>query len=225
MSMPAAQVILHIGEAVGQGKGELRDGVGPGLCNVVARNRDRIEIADLVVNEVSLHVAHEPQGKLGGEDAGVLGLVLLEDVGLHRASNLGQGLGSQLGVGVWIEHFVAGAPEQQQAQSVVALGQVTAVGRAGESAVVPSGLEHGFSTSASNPCSRMCFSQRWSMAAFRKKASTIGRWTVDGHGHTGRRVAEVKSAVQPFGVVEGANAHPGVAHLSVDVGRRSGSRP
>jgi hypothetical protein len=42
-------------------------------------------LRDLLVDEPLLDVGHHPQGELGGEDAGVLALVLLEDVGLHRA--------------------------------------------------------------------------------------------------------------------------------------------
>jgi hypothetical protein len=35
-----------------------------------------------VVNEVLLHVAHQPQGEFGREDAGVLRLVFFEDIRL-----------------------------------------------------------------------------------------------------------------------------------------------
>ena len=40
---------------------------------------------------------------------------------------------------------------------------------------------------------------------------------VDGHRHTGRRVAEVESAVEFLGVVETADAHAAVAHFAVNV--------
>ena len=40
-----------------------------------------------VMDEIFLDVAHHLQRELGGEDAGVLALVLLEDVGLHRAAH------------------------------------------------------------------------------------------------------------------------------------------
>jgi hypothetical protein len=42
-----------------------------------------------VVDEVLLDVAHHPQRELGAEDAGVLRLVFLEDVGLHGAAHGG----------------------------------------------------------------------------------------------------------------------------------------
>src|SRR5256885_6087227 len=38
-------------------------------------------------DEVFLDVAHHLEGELGREDAGVLPLVLLEDIRLHRAAN------------------------------------------------------------------------------------------------------------------------------------------
>jgi hypothetical protein len=86
-----AEVVLHVGEAVGQGEGELADGVGAGLRDVVAADADAVEVADLLVDEVLLHVAHQAQRELGAEDAGVLRLVLLEDVGLHGAAHLARG--------------------------------------------------------------------------------------------------------------------------------------
>jgi hypothetical protein len=43
-----------------------------------------------VVHEVLGDVAHDLEAELGGEDAGVLALVFLQDVGLHRAAHVGQ---------------------------------------------------------------------------------------------------------------------------------------
>jgi hypothetical protein len=40
-----------------------------------------------VIDEVLLDVAHHLEGELGREDAGVLRLILLEDVRLHRAAH------------------------------------------------------------------------------------------------------------------------------------------
>ena len=90
----AREVVLDDGEAVREREGELRDRVRPGLGDVVAGDRDRVEVAHLVGDEVLLHVAHHPQRELGREDAGVLRLVLLEDVGLHRAAHARQRLGA-----------------------------------------------------------------------------------------------------------------------------------
>jgi hypothetical protein len=55
---------------------------------VVAADADAVEVADLLLDEVLLHIAHQAQRELGAEDAGVLRLVFLEDVGLHRAADL-----------------------------------------------------------------------------------------------------------------------------------------
>ncbi len=58
---PPGQVVLDIGETVGEGEGELADRVGPGLGHVISRDRDRVEVVDLVVDEELLEVAHHPQ--------------------------------------------------------------------------------------------------------------------------------------------------------------------
>jgi hypothetical protein len=86
----AGQVVLHIGEPVGQGEGQLADGVGPGFGDVVAGDGDRVEIAHIVFDEVLLDVAHHLEGEINGEDAGVLALVFLEDVGLNGAAHIFQ---------------------------------------------------------------------------------------------------------------------------------------
>ena len=40
-----------------------------------------------------LHIAHQPQRELGGENAGVLRLVFLQNVGLHGAAHLRERVG------------------------------------------------------------------------------------------------------------------------------------
>src|SRR5438309_2225586 len=74
-------------EAIGERKGELRDRVRARLGDVIARDGGGVEIAHVVTDEVFLDVAHHFEGELGREDAGVLPLVLLEDVRLHGAAN------------------------------------------------------------------------------------------------------------------------------------------
>ncbi len=93
----AGEVGLDVGEAVGEGERDLADRVRPGLRDVVAGDRHGVEVADAVVDEPFLHVGHAAQGELGGEDAGVLPLVLLEDVGLHGAAHGRQRSGPHLG--------------------------------------------------------------------------------------------------------------------------------
>ena len=79
------QVSLHIGKAIGQGEGKLRNRVGPGLGNVVAGDGHRIEVAHLVLDKIFLDVTHHFKGELGGEDAGILALIFFKYVCLHRA--------------------------------------------------------------------------------------------------------------------------------------------
>ena len=94
----ARQIAFDIGEAVRERERQLADRVRPGLGNVVARDRHRVEIAHLMFDEILLNVAHHFQRELGAEDAGVLTLVLLENVGLHRAAHRRQGKCPDLGV-------------------------------------------------------------------------------------------------------------------------------
>ena len=44
----------------------------------------------LVGDEKLLDIAHHLQGEFDGEDAGVLALVLFQDIGLHRTANIAQ---------------------------------------------------------------------------------------------------------------------------------------
>ena len=83
----AREVGLDEGEAVGERERELRDRVRAGLGDVIARDRHRVEVRTLCCDEVFLDVAHHLQREFGGEDAGVLALVFLEDVGLHGAAH------------------------------------------------------------------------------------------------------------------------------------------
>ncbi len=96
---------------------------------MVAGNRHRVEVAHAVVDEVLLDVAHHAQGELGAEDAGVLRLVLLEDVGLHGAAHGLQGLGLDPRVGVRVHQLIAGHAQQAQAESVVAGRQFAGIAR------------------------------------------------------------------------------------------------
>ena len=93
----AGQVRLDVGEPVGQGERQLADRVRARLGDVVAGDGHRVEVAHPLGDEPLGHVRHESERELGGEDAGVLALVLLEDVGLHRASDVGERPGAQLG--------------------------------------------------------------------------------------------------------------------------------
>ena len=92
----ACQIRLHVGETVGERERELADRVRPGLGDVIARDRHRVEVAHTLLDEPLLDVAHHPQRELGREQAGVLALVLLEDVRLDRAPHVLQGVCREL---------------------------------------------------------------------------------------------------------------------------------
>ena len=87
----ARQIVFDVGEAVGKRESELRYRIGPGFGNVIAGNRHRVEVLHLVMDEVFLNVAHHLQCEFGGEDAGVLPLILFQNVRLHRAAHGRQG--------------------------------------------------------------------------------------------------------------------------------------
>ena len=84
---PARDVRLDVGEGVGQRERQLADRVRPGLGDVIAGDGHRVEVAHAVGDEPLLHVGHAAQREFGGEQAGVLALILLEDVGLHGAAD------------------------------------------------------------------------------------------------------------------------------------------
>ena len=84
----AREVGLDEGEAVRERERELADRVGAGLGDVIARDAHRVEVAHLVGDEVLGDVAHHLERELGREDAGVLALVFLQDVGLHGAAHV-----------------------------------------------------------------------------------------------------------------------------------------
>ena len=73
-----------LGQAVA-GEGLLRGDGCPGSRARILEDDE--ELVAAVVDEVLLDVSHHFQRELGGEDAGVLALILLEDVGLHRAAH------------------------------------------------------------------------------------------------------------------------------------------
>ena len=81
------QVVLHQGKPVGQGKCQLGNRVGPRLGNVIPTHRHAVIVANIVFDEKSLHVAHHGQGKTGGKNTGILGLILLENISLHGAAH------------------------------------------------------------------------------------------------------------------------------------------
>ena len=79
---------LDVGEAVGEGEGQLLRGRRAGLADVVAGDRDRVPARHLRGGEVH-GVAHQPHRLAGREHELLLGLVLLQDVVLEGAAQAG----------------------------------------------------------------------------------------------------------------------------------------
>src|SRR5258708_6880773 len=84
----------------------------------------------MVINEELLDVAHHAECKFGAEDTRVLGVILLEDVRLHRPAHDLERVGFYPCIGLRIDDILAGDAEQTQTQSVIAGRQGTAVARA-----------------------------------------------------------------------------------------------
>ena len=55
---PPGQIIFHIGKPIGQGKGQLADGIGPGFGNVIAANAHGIKMLDAFSGKVFLDIPH-----------------------------------------------------------------------------------------------------------------------------------------------------------------------
>ncbi|MCW0416172.1 hypothetical protein NB689_001926 [Xanthomonas sacchari] len=214
----ARQVVLDDGEAVAEGEGELADRVRPGLGDVIAGDRHRVEVAHLLLDEILLNVAHHAQRELGAEDAGVLRLVLLEDVGLHRAAHAGQGLRLDLRVGLRVQQLVAADPEQGQAEAVVARRQRAVITRA-----FAAFEQSGQGLLGLGPALRIgleMFLHLLVDGGVHEHRQDHRRRTVDGHRHAGGRRAQVEAGVQLLHVVQGRDVDSGVADLAVDVRAR-----
>ena len=108
----ASQVVLDDCESVRQGKRKLTDRVRPGFGDMVTADRNAVVIADVVVDEKLLDVAHHLHRELGREDTGVLRLVFLENVGLYGASHRCQCFLADSGIGFCIDELVAGDSQQ-----------------------------------------------------------------------------------------------------------------
>ena len=157
--------------------------------------------------------------EVGREDAGVLGLILLEDVGLHRAADARERLRLDPLVGLAVDHLVAGDAEQPEAEPVVAFGQRLAI--AGPRAVGEHRLDP--------PLGRVPLPDRAQVLldllidrGVHEEREDDRRRAVDRHRDRGRRRAEIESRVEPLRVVDGGDRDARVADLAVDVGPRMG---
>ncbi len=185
---------------------------------MVPRDRDRIEIAHPPVGKVLLHVAHHSQGELGGEDAGVLRLVFLEDVGLHGAADRLQGLGLEPLVDFRLEELIAAHPEQGKPRAVVTGRQIALVprNRRGTAVKLSDLLLRGF------PAARALQMRLDTLidGGVHEHRQNHRRRPVDGHGDRSRRQAQIEARVELLHVIERRDGDAGVAGASIDVGPR-----
>jgi hypothetical protein len=183
---------------------------------VVAGDRDRVEVPDVVVDEELLDVTHHAEREFGREDAGVLRLVFLQDVGLHRAAYAGERGGADLLVGLARQHLVAGDAEQHEAQAVVPRRRLALIARPGHAALRVEVGDRLFDRAglplARDPLLALLVDRR-----VQEEAEQHGRRSVDRHRHRGGRLAEIEPRVELLRVVDVGDRHAGVADLPVDV--------
>ncbi len=216
------QVVLDVGEPVGERESQLGDGVGARLGHVVAGDRHRIEVPDVPVDEVLLDVAHHSHRELHSEDAGVLGLVLFEDVGLDGPPNHRQGVALDVVVHVGWEHLVAGHPEEHQAESVVSRGELTVVAGPGAVPIDLGDLRlHSVAETVGPDVLLALLVDR----RVEEEGQHHGGRTVDRHRHRCLGVAQVEPGVQLLGIVHRGHRHSRVPHLPIDVGPFVGILP
>ena len=84
---PAADHLLAVGDAVGQGERHLLYRVSAGVAEVGTRHRDRVEAGDVPGAELD-RVRNEPHGRSCWPDPRAAGGVLLQHVVLDRAAQL-----------------------------------------------------------------------------------------------------------------------------------------
>jgi hypothetical protein len=214
---PARQVVLDVGEPVGERERQLRDRVRSRLGDVVARNRHRVEVLHAALDEVLLHVTHHAQGELGREDAGVLCLILLEDVGLHGAAHPLQRLLPDARIDVGRQDLVTADAQEGEAQTIVALGQGPVVAGSGLPALAIDLID------PTGGRLQLAFRRQPALALLvdgrvEEEGEQHRRRAVDRHRNRRRRIAQVEARVQLLGVVDRRDADTRIAHLAVDVG-------
>ena len=166
-----------------------------------------------MVDEELLDVAHHPQRELRREDAGVLGLVFLQDVGLDRAPDPAQRVGSYPFVDVALHELIAGDAEQRQPQTVVLLGQVAAVDRHVAARAAFDLGARPLQAAGLPEVTLYLLVDR----GVHEESQDGRRRAVDRHRYGGRRIAQVEARVKTLHVVDGGDRNPGVADLAPDV--------
>ena len=190
---------------------------------MVARDRDRVEVADAVLDELLLHVGHAAERELGREDAGVLRLILLEDVRLHGpADRLKCARADLLVLRVLedapLDQLATGRAEQAEAEAVVAFGQsavlVWLVNR-------PVFAEFVLDALSGRVPTAVLLKEVLDLLVdgrVEEHRQDRGRGPVDRHRDRCRGGAQVEARIELLHVVQRGDRDAGGAHLAVDVG-------
>jgi len=95
---------------------------------MISADRDTVVITNVVIDEELLDVAHHLHRKLGRENAGILRLILFQDVGLNRSAHQRQGFLPDARIRLGVNNQLTGHTQQPEPKPVVALGQISFVG-------------------------------------------------------------------------------------------------
>ncbi len=214
----ASAVVFGESEAVGEGEGELRDGVCAGFGDMVAGDGDGVEVLDLVGDEVGLDIAHHFEGEVGGEDAGILGLIFFEDIGLDGTTDLFEGAGADLGVFFGGDELIARDAEESETLAVVTFGELGgAVGREVGGELSDLLLSFGPSTGGFETLFDLLID-----GGIEEHSEEDRGGSVDGHGDAGFGGTQIEAGVEAFCVIEGGYGNAGVADFAVDIGSFGG---
>ena len=196
----ATQIIFHIGKAIAQCKGQLRNGVRTRLGDVVPADAHAVKIPHLIGDEIMLHITHQPQRKLRTKNTGILRLILLQNIGLNRSANLTQGPRFDLFVFRLIQHVLSRYPQQHQAQTIVSFWQWPVVFRTlqalGRIHRINFGIDFFFDS--------LRFDVQFTLLINRcihEEAQQHRRRTVDGHTHRCLWICQIETRIQLLGIV------------------------
>ena len=211
----AREVVLDDRKTIRQGECQLTYRVRARFGNVITTYRDAVIIAHSVVDKELLDITHHLHRKLGRENAGILRLVLLENIGLHRATNCCKRLLPDFFVDFRGNEPVTGDAEQAESQSITTRGQLADVFRS----------QLAFEI-------RIDFlSRRFPLVVFfqmffhllidrcvHEKRENHRCGSVDRHRDRCRRITKVEAGIQFLHVIDRSDGNAGVADLAVDIG-------
>jgi hypothetical protein len=180
-----------------------------------------------MIDEVLLHVAHHAHGEFGREDAGVLRLVLLEDVRLNGAAHLGQGLASDRVVFLLRQdtqpgQTVAGDAQQAEAAAIMPRRQFTTIGRRRKptrARCVAHLLDNRLCLLPASVLPEIAFDLLINGSVHEHRQNDRRR-TIDRHGHRGGGLAQIEARIKLLHVIERRHRHARVTGPSVDVRAR-----